>query len=381
MNDRAIIIVGGKESTVGQLRQDTAAARTGATAQPDSVLGSLLSADDRAIIIVGGREATAGPVKQQIQSELSLRNAEQPPPKTATSELNEAAYRTDRLIQKQAPRRKSWIVTPTSRGATFEIVPDGAVSALPVVEIGLDRPSAGADGYLTFTKPVAKVTTTATARRTFIPGIGETFVAVYLASFEGQLMPRTLYHYAITLPRGGTSDQEYGTFTTLAGPVPAANQRIQDLVAAPPAPPPPPPLRRADTPLQEATSGNSSSTAKPQLAAQETLATVRPHSRGASFTHAGSPGDDAYYRMRVQVGKTPPSVAASGVLTVAGALADVTAAAKIETYRIGPNTYVVEVNVDTLTPATRYYYIVTLSNLRGAFHQERGAFTTSREPD
>lgn len=363
--------------------------------------------DDRGIIIVGGRdparEQTAaarvtqedinkglpGPPPGQTvsrpaeQVDLSLQqlSSARVPPKTATSELNEEAYKSpmDGLIRKQEPRIQQWRVTPSSRGAIFEGVTEGAESELPFVEIGLGRPAPGANGYLAFDRAVARIPMTGTIEPVSTgawfpdPATPPKYLARYRATIDGSLIPGTLYHYVITLPRGDANYQEYGTFATLTGPIPSGNARSDGLVATPPAAPP---LRRSDSTLQSGTITSPGSASPAQLRTRESLARVRPQSAGALFTHAGWPGEDAYYRMRVQVSARPASVAASGLLAFEQPLADIAGSAKVETPRLGPSTYAVAVQVDGLAPATRYYYIVTLSNLRGAFHQERGTFTT-----
>jgi hypothetical protein len=380
---------------------NAAAAASGGTPSPPSGSG------DRGIIVVGGRDPAGeqaaaarltqedinkglpGPPPAQAvsrpaeQVDLSLQqlSSARVPPKTATSELNEEAYKspTDRLIHKQEPRIQQWRVTPSSQGATFEGITEGAESELPFVEIGLGRPAPGANGYLAFDRAVARIAMTATSEPVSAggwfpnPAMPPKYVTRYRTTIDGSLIPSTLYHYVITLPRGAASDQEYGTFTTLAGPIPSRTARSDDLVAAPP---PAPPLRRSDTALLSGNITSTGSASPAQLSTRESLARVRPSSSGASFTHGGVPGEDAYYRMRVQVSANAASVTAAGLLAFERPLADIAGSAKVETPRLGPRTYAVEVQVDRLSPATRYYYIVTLSNLRGAFHQERGTFTT-----
>jgi hypothetical protein len=389
LDDRAIIVVGGRQTTIGQLRQEMAAAG-GVGTTTTGVLDDVLAADDRAIIVVGGREMPAASVKQEIQREMTLRSRTPPHPATATSELNQAAYRNpmNRVARNQEAAWKSTVVTPTARGAKFQFVWEatrtphagGAFheSELPVVEVGLEKPQVAPNGHVAFVHVSARATAGLYGGHP-IPNDSSTWGQrlVVWAEIDGPLTPNTRYHYLVRLPAASGPQFEYGTFATLDGFVPADNR-----IATAPAIGTP--QFRRETQLQTPAGGRAG--IADGASQRETLVGVAPHNRGAVFSHQGPPAT-AYHRMRVQVSDRPPSFDASGRLTFDRSIADVgasgsTARVKVYSpYESHVEQYSVTCNVDGLAAGGRFYYIVTLTRLDdGAFHQERGTFTTaSRE--
>ncbi|GEM_PF-5168561 len=67
-DERAIIIVGGKQTSVAQFKQELGLAQAGAPLSNNGVLKDLLALNDGAIIIVGGRQVRAGELKRTINS-------------------------------------------------------------------------------------------------------------------------------------------------------------------------------------------------------------------------------------------------------------------------------------------------------------------------
>lgn len=116
MDDRAIIIIGGKQATIAQLKSDIAAR------SPQGIVRDLLGLDDRAIIVIGGTPTQAGPVKQEINAELAKR---------ATPPVRKPGDTATLNPQPLPPKA----TTPAANGGTANpqpVAPRPAIGATPV---------------------------------------------------------------------------------------------------------------------------------------------------------------------------------------------------------------------------------------------------------